>query len=82
MNKVVPGEQLAATAREWATRLAQGPTFALGLSKRLLNRSLEIDLETSLEDEAFAVSLVTQSEDTKEGMRAFVERRTPVFTGR
>jgi enoyl-CoA hydratase/carnithine racemase len=48
----------------------------------LLNRSLEVDLETSLEDEAFAVSLVTQSEDTKEGMRAFVERRTPVFTGR
>ena len=82
VNKVVPGDQLAATAREWATRLAQGPTFALGLSKRLLNRSLEIDLETSLEDEAFAVSLVTQSEDTKEGMRAFVERRTPVFTGR
>ena len=82
MNKVVPGEQLAAAAREWATRLAQGPTFALGMSKRLLNRSLEVDLETSLEDEAFAVSLVTQSEDTKEGMRAFVERRTPVFTGR
>jgi len=82
VNKVVPGEQLAAAAREWATRLAQGPTFALGMSKRLLNRSLEVDLETSLEDEAFAVSLVTQSEDTKEGMRAFVERRTPVFTGR
>ena len=82
VNKVVPGDQLAATAREWATRLAQGPTFALGMSKRLLNRSLEVDLETSLEDEAFAVSLVTQSEDTKEGMRAFVERRTPVFTGR
>ena len=82
VNKVVPGDQLAAAAREWATRLAQGPTFALGMSKRLLNRSLEVDLETSLEDEAFAVSLVTQSEDTKEGMKAFVERRTPVFTGR
>lgn len=82
VNKVVPGEQLAATARDWAGRLAQGPTFALGMSKRLLNRSLEVDLETSLEDEAFAVSLVTQSEDTKEGLRAFMERRQPVFTGR
>jgi 2-(1,2-epoxy-1,2-dihydrophenyl)acetyl-CoA isomerase len=82
VNKVVPGEQLAGAAREWATRLAAGPTFALGMSKRLLNRSLEVDLETSLEDEAFAVSLVTQSEDTKEGLRAFMERRQPVFTGR
>ena len=82
VNKVVPGAELAAVAREWATRLASGPTFALGLSKRLLNRSLEVDLETSFEDEAFAVSLVTQSEDTKEGLRAFVERRAPVFTGR
>jgi 2-(1,2-epoxy-1,2-dihydrophenyl)acetyl-CoA isomerase len=82
VNKVVPGDQLAAAAREWAVRLASGPTFALGMSKRLLNRSLEVDLETSLEDEAFAVSLVTQSEDTKEGMRAFVERRQPVFTGK
>ena len=82
VNKVVPGEQLRAAAGEWATRLAQGPTFALGMSKRLLNRSLEVDLETSLEDEAFAVSLVTQSEDTKEGLRAFMERRQPVFTGR
>jgi 2-(1,2-epoxy-1,2-dihydrophenyl)acetyl-CoA isomerase len=82
VNRVVPGEQLAQATREWVARLAQGPTFALGMAKRLLNRSLEVDLETSFEDEAFAVSLVTQSEDTKEGMKAFVERRQPVFTGR
>jgi len=82
INRCVPGAELEAVTRELAERLAKGPTFALGMSKRLLNRSLEVDLETSLEDEAFAVSLVTQSEDTKEGMRAFVERRTPVFTGR
>jgi 2-(1,2-epoxy-1,2-dihydrophenyl)acetyl-CoA isomerase len=82
VNKVVPGDQLEHAAREWATRLATGPTFALGMSKRLLNRSLEVDLETSLEDEAFAVALVTQSDDTKEGLRAFMERRPPVFTGK
>jgi 2-(1,2-epoxy-1,2-dihydrophenyl)acetyl-CoA isomerase len=82
VNKVVPAAELRDAARAWSTRLAQGPTFALGMSKRLLNRSLEVDLETALEDEAFAVSLVTQSEDTKEGLRAFMERRQPVFTGR
>jgi 2-(1,2-epoxy-1,2-dihydrophenyl)acetyl-CoA isomerase len=82
VSKVVPGNQLAATAREWAERLAKGPTFAIGMSKRLLNRSLESSLETALEEEAMAQMLVTQSEDTREGMLAFMERRSPQFKGR
>ena len=82
VNKVVPGEQLRAAAREWAEKLAHGPTFAIGISKRLLNRSLDSDLETALDEEATFQSLVTQSEDTKEGMRAFAEKRKPVFTGK
>jgi len=82
VNKVVPAAELDAAAREWAERLAQGPTFAIGMSKRLLNRSLESSLETCLEEEGMAQSLVTQSEDTKEGMRAFMEKRSPSFTGR
>lgn len=82
VNKVVPGEQLLAAAREWAERLASGPTYAIGMSKRLLNRSLDVDMETALDDEAMAQSLVTQSEDTKEGMLAFMEKRPPKFSGR
>lgn len=82
VNRVVPGDQLLAATREWAERLAKGPTFALGMSKRLLNRSLEVDLETAFDEEAMAQSLVSQSEDTKEGMLAFMEKRTPAFTGR
>jgi 2-(1,2-epoxy-1,2-dihydrophenyl)acetyl-CoA isomerase len=82
VNKVVAADQLAAAAREWAERLAQGPTFAIGMSKRLLNRSLESSLETALEEEALAQSLVTQSEDTREGMAAFMERRQPKFRGK
>lgn len=82
VSKVVPGDQLHATAREWAERLARGPTFAIGMSKRLLNRSLESSFETALEEEAMAQMLVTQSEDTREGMLAFMERREPVFRGR
>jgi 2-(1,2-epoxy-1,2-dihydrophenyl)acetyl-CoA isomerase len=82
INKVVPASALQAAAREWAERAANGPTFALGMSKRLLNRSLESDLETALDEEAMVQSLVTQSEDTKEGMLAFAERRQPVFKGR
>ena len=81
-SKVVPGDQLLATAREWAERLAKGPTFAIGMSKRLLNRSLESSLETAFEEEAMAQALVSQSEDTREGMVSFMERRAPQFKGR
>ena len=82
VSKVVPGDQLEASARDWAERLAKGPTFAIGMSKRLLNRSLESSFETALEEEAMAQSIVTQSEDTREGMMAFMERRTPQFKGK
>jgi 2-(1,2-epoxy-1,2-dihydrophenyl)acetyl-CoA isomerase len=82
INKVVPADALLTAARQWAERLATGPTFAIGVSKRLLNRSLDSDIETALDEEAMAQSLVTQSEDTKEGMLAFAERRQPAFKGR
>jgi len=82
VSKVVAPEELLTTARQWVERLAKGPTYALGMSKRLLNRSLESSFETALEEEAMGQMLVTQSEDTKEGMKAFMERREPQFSGR
>jgi len=82
VNKVVPAAELEATAREWGERLARGPTFALGLSKRLLNRSLEADLATCFSEEAFTQALVAQSDDMREGIRSFMEKRPPVFRGR
>ncbi len=82
VNRVLPPEQLEATAREWAQRLANGPTVALAMSKRLLNRSLESDLDTALEEEGLAQCIVAQSEDIQEGVRSFFERRPPNFRGR
>jgi 2-(1,2-epoxy-1,2-dihydrophenyl)acetyl-CoA isomerase len=82
VNKVVPAAELEATAREWAGRLAKGPTFAIGLSKRLLNRSLQADLDTLFAEEAFTQALVAGSEDMREGIRSFVEKRSPAFKGR
>jgi 2-(1,2-epoxy-1,2-dihydrophenyl)acetyl-CoA isomerase len=82
INRCVPAGELEATVRGIAERIACGPTFALGLSKCLLNRSLDSDLDTALAEEAFAQSLVVQSEDVKEGLRAFAEKRPPVFKGR
>src|SRR5207249_4911971 len=74
-NRVVARAGLEAAAREWGERLARGPTLALGMSKRLLQRAYESGLETCLEEEALAQTLVAQSEDTQEGVRAFAERR-------
>ncbi|HZR71125.1 MAG TPA: enoyl-CoA hydratase-related protein [Burkholderiales bacterium] len=82
VNRVVPDGELEALAREWADRLAQGPTFAIGVSKRLLNRGTEVGLEASLEEEAYAQTIVSNSDDAKEGLASFREKRKPAFRGR
>lgn len=82
VNKVVPAAELQAACRDWAERLAHGPTFAVGLSKRLLNRSLQADMDTLFAEEAFTQALVANSEDMREGIRSFMEKRPPAFKGR
>ncbi|MFJ7271072.1 enoyl-CoA hydratase/isomerase family protein [Streptomyces sp. NPDC099050] len=82
VNKVVPAEALAETAREWAERLAQGPTRALALTKQLVNASLDSDRATALAAEATAQELNMSTADANEGVAAFVERRTPKYLGR
>jgi 2-(1,2-epoxy-1,2-dihydrophenyl)acetyl-CoA isomerase len=81
VNQVVANGELEKAATEWAERLAAGPTKALGLAKRLLNRSLESTLDQSLAEEALAQELITGTKDIEEGMRAFAEKRDPNFTG-
>lgn len=82
INKVVPASDLEAAAREWAERLAQGPTRSIGASKTLLNRALETDLTTAFEEEATQQALISQTHDFTEGVRAFTEKRDPDFRGR
>lgn len=81
VNKVVPLGDLDKTATEWAGRLATLPTKALGMTKWLLNRSFESSRSTAFEEEAFGQELVGHTEDSGEGMRAFIERRAPEFKG-
>lgn len=81
VNTVVPGAQLEAVAREWAERLAQGPTKTIGFAKRLLNRSLDVDRATLFEEEALLVEMVAATSDSAEGVASFRERRPTVFKG-
>lgn len=79
--RCVPADELLSAADELAVRLAAGPTRSLGLSKRLLNASLETDLAHSLESEGSFQSLAATSTDLAEGMAAYKQRRDPNFTG-
>jgi 2-(1,2-epoxy-1,2-dihydrophenyl)acetyl-CoA isomerase len=81
VNRVVPRDQLLGLAGEWAARLAAGPTRAIAVTKYLTNRSLESDRATSLWDESVAQELITGTDDCREGLAAFAERRPPVFRG-
>lgn len=82
VNRVVPAAALEATTRELAARIASGPPHTLALAKSLLNRSATMDLAGSLELEAHAQAQAITSEDHAEGVRAFLEKRPPKFSGR
>jgi enoyl-CoA hydratase/carnithine racemase len=80
--RVVPAERLAAEAGALARRLADGPTQALGTTKRMLNNEWGMDLVAAIEAEAQAQALLLMAEDHREFYRAFTEKRPPRFTGR
>lgn len=80
-NRVVPKAELLQTVREMATRLAQGPTVAIGQTKHLLNRSYTNDLGAHLQNEALGVGNCAASADHLEGVAAFLAKRPPQFKG-
>ncbi|WP_327724249.1 enoyl-CoA hydratase/isomerase family protein [Streptomyces europaeiscabiei] len=82
VNRVVPAPDLEKTAREWAERLAAGPTRALALTKHLVNTSLDTDRATAFAAEAAAQEINMTTTDAQEGVASFVERRTPRYEGR
>ena len=81
VNEVVAAEELDAAVDEIAARVAAGPPIALASSKRYLNNASNISLFQALEAEALGQGVNFSTGDTKEAMRAFVEKRDPVFEG-
>jgi len=82
VSAVVPAAELTAYTREYARRLANGPAVAIQLAKRLVYRSLEANVDQALEMAQGAMTIAQNTEDAREGPRAFVEKREPQFKGR
>ena len=82
VNQVVPDEGLDAATTELARSLAHGPSIALSLMKRNLNCAESGDLAELLDMEAIHQVQTGRTEDHREAAKAFVEKRTPIFTGR
>ena len=81
-NKVVAADKVFEEAMVWAMRLADGPSFALGMTKELLNAELNSDLNGALDNEARAQAVCMQTKDFREAYEAFVAKRPAKFTGR
>jgi len=81
-NRIASPETLDDVVNEIANYYANAPTKAIGLMKKMLNRSTSSDMETALEYEAFCQEIAGNSEDNKEGVLAFIEKRKPEFKGK
>lgn len=81
VNKVVAPEQLDNAVKEATDYYANAPTKAIGLMKKMLNKSFNSDLETMLEMEAYSQEIAGNTKDHKEGVMAFIEKRKPSFKG-
>ncbi len=81
VNKLAEPEVFPDMVQEYAKKLAVGPTKAMSLAKRALNRAMDVDLETLLAYEAHGQEIAGRTGDYREGVSAFTEKRLPVYTG-
>jgi 2-(1,2-epoxy-1,2-dihydrophenyl)acetyl-CoA isomerase len=79
---VVPDSAVQSEATRIANEFAAGPTEAFGAIKRLFCQTSDRSFESQLEEEAQTLAAISRTEDAREGVRAFVEKRKPVFAGK
>jgi 2-(1,2-epoxy-1,2-dihydrophenyl)acetyl-CoA isomerase len=82
VNRVVPDAALLTETHALASELAKGATRALAAAKRLMYSGVNESLETQIENEIRSIYEMAATDDTREAIKAFNEKRTPVFKGR
>ncbi len=82
VNRVVADSELDKFADDWAERLAAGPPLAMQQTKKMLSNAFSQSLSEALDAEASAQTVNLVSKDTREGIKAFLEKRPPKFEGR
>jgi len=82
ITRAVPHEELEAATEELAVKLAKGPPLAISKSKEVIYKGLHKELESALEDVMREYVVLSQTEDHREALSAFLEKREPVFKGR
>jgi 2-(1,2-epoxy-1,2-dihydrophenyl)acetyl-CoA isomerase len=82
VNRVLTAEELLPKTMEFAKELAKAPTKSVGLTKRAFNRSMFTDLDRALDYEAYLQEVAGQTQDHREGVNAFLEKRAPVYVGK
>ena len=82
VSDVVDDDALDDAVESVVQEFAAGPTVAMGLARQLVHRNLTSELDEALEREALTEELAVRSDDFKEGMRAFAQRRDPDYSGR
>jgi 3-hydroxypropionyl-coenzyme A dehydratase len=81
VNKVVPAQELEKTTREFALKLAEKPPVSITLIKLLVNQGLDLPILAGLNMESLGWGVIFGTDDAKEGVNAFFEKRKPQFKG-
>lgn len=81
VNRVVEPAELMPEAMALARKVADQPPLAIAFAKRAVNTGMQVSIDSGLEFERYAMAMLIDSEDRLEGMRAFVEKRRPMFRG-
>lgn len=81
VNRMLPADQLLAETKKFATKLAGMPGFAIKMAKHAINFGYDLSLDNAIRLEVECCAQCFSTDDQKEGMKAFLEKRKPVFTG-